>query len=94
MIDEDIETALKRDPEHDDIRKRAQRFGQGISVAIKAIERRKKMKEGSWTTKLGSFLAKLYPIASLSLGLLATIGDVYFLFKLMMTPIGNIVFPT
>lgn len=40
------------------------------------ISRHRKAAEAKWTTKLGNFLAKLYPIVRLSLSVAAAVGDV------------------
>lgn len=59
-----------------DIKQAAQTLGTGIQNALQIIEKKQKLSGSKWTTKAGSFLTRLYPVARLSLGLAAAIGEV------------------
>jgi hypothetical protein len=83
LVDEDIDGAFQAAQTEEDIRRGSKIFTAGIWAALQAVQKRKNLAEGSWTTKLGNVLTKLYPVARLSLDLLASIGDV--LSKLMYT---------
>jgi hypothetical protein len=73
----DTEAAFQAAQEQPDIRHAAKTFSDSIWEVLHAVEKKRKMKSGRWTTKLGNALSKLYPIARLSLGLVQAIGDVY-----------------
>jgi hypothetical protein len=73
----DTEAAFQAAQKQNDIRHAAKTFSDSIWEVLHALEKKRKMKSGRWTTKLGNALSKLYPIARLSLGLAQAIGDVY-----------------
>jgi septation ring formation regulator EzrA len=78
LIDEDLQEAFQKAQRQDNIQRAAVTFSEGIWAALRTVEKKKKSAEGKWTTKLGNVLTKLYPVARLSLGLAANIGDVVF----------------
>lgn len=77
-IDEDLQEAFQKAQGQDNIQRAAMAFSEGIWAALRTVEKKKKSAEGKWITKLGNVLTKLYPVARLSLGLAANIGDVVF----------------
>jgi hypothetical protein len=77
LLDDDMEEAFRVAQTEGDIRRAATTFSTGISIALEAVRKRKKLETGKWTTKLGTVLSKLYPVARLSLDLLGSIGDVF-----------------
>lgn len=77
LIDTELQAAFQSAQEQTDIRHAAKTFSDSIWEVLHAVEKKRKMNSGKWTTKLGNALSKLYPIARLSLGLVQAIGDVY-----------------
>ena len=77
LLDEDMEEAFRAAQTEADIRQAATTFSSGISAALEAVSKKKKIEEGSWTAKLGTVLSKLYPVTRLSLDLLDSIGNVF-----------------
>jgi len=82
LIDEDMEEAFRAAQKESDLKRAATTFSSGISSALEAVRKRKKFEQGRWTTKLGTVLGKLYPVAGLSLNLLGSVGDVFSTSKL------------
>jgi hypothetical protein len=76
LIDEDVQAAFRVAQGQDDIRRGAKTFSDGIWEASRAVEKKAKIADGKWTTKLGKLLRKLYPLARLSLGSVSAIGEV------------------
>jgi len=75
-IDQDLQESFQNAQRGDNIQLAAKNFSECIWGALRAVEKKQKSTEGKWTTKLGNILTRLYPVASLSLGLAAGIGDV------------------
>lgn len=68
-------TFLQSDTELD-IRQAAQALGQRVRTVLRTVEQKHKIGQEKWSTKVGSFLTKCYPIARLTLGLAGAIGEV------------------
>ena len=78
LIDAEVQEAFKNaDNVKGDIRKAAVTFADGIWDAIRTIEQRNLTTQGKWTSKLGHFMTKLYPVATLSVGLAGAVGQVW-----------------
>jgi hypothetical protein len=76
LIGDDFRGAFQNAEAGGDIRKSAQLFGDGVWAALRILERKQKFKQTNWTTRVGTFLTKLYPVARISLGLTVAIADV------------------
>jgi len=59
-----------------DIRQAAKAFGDNVRMVLDTVEQKHKIRQENWSTKVGSFLTKCYPIARLSLELAGAIGEV------------------
>ena len=59
-----------------DIRQAAKAFGYNVKMVLDTVEQKHKIRQENWSTKVGSFLTKCYPIARLSLELAGAIGEV------------------
>jgi hypothetical protein len=58
------------------IKDTAKMFGDNISKVQHVTERRKSLTENKWTSRVGQFFTKLFPIAQFSLNLTVAIADV------------------
>jgi hypothetical protein len=71
--EEDFYGAFSNSQAEVDIRKAAQTFGNRISTVLRKVDKKTEVK---WTTRLGDFLIKLYPLARLSLAMAGGIAEV------------------
>jgi hypothetical protein len=78
LIDYDVECAFQSAEAGKDIRHSAQLFGNDIGTVLRTIEKKTEFKKSKWISRVGGFLTKLYPIASLSLSLAAATGQANF----------------
>ena len=76
LIDNDFIQVFQNTSAHDDFKNSAETFGQKIKVALQAVETRNKITANKWTTRLGSFLKTLLPVANLSVNLAGALGEV------------------
>jgi hypothetical protein len=76
LIDDDLQNAFTTADAGDDVRHSAQLFGSGIKSVLRTIETKNKINESKWTTRVGNFMTKLYPVARLSLSLVEAVGNV------------------
>ena len=76
LIDDEFNGAFQNAQVEQDIRKSARTFGDGIQTAMRTIEKKKLATKGNWTTRLGNFLTKLYPVARFCLSLVGPIAGV------------------
>lgn len=76
LIDEEFQSTFEEAQKHGDIAGASRVFGLGVWGALGTIEKKKIGGQGKWTTKLGNFINKLYPVARLSLEILQAVGDV------------------
>lgn len=76
LIDDDFQNAFMTAEAGDDIRHSAQLFGAGIGSALRTIETKNKINESKWTSRIGKFMTKLYPLARLSLSVVEAVGNV------------------
>lgn len=74
LIEHDFQDAFQSASMGIDIKDAARVFEQGVSATLGTIERKRKLHENKWITKVGEFLKKLYPVTRLSfdLAILAT----------------------
>jgi hypothetical protein len=84
LLEDDFQTAFETAEAEINFRRKAQTFGDGISSAIRTIERKQKHRESNWTAKVGKFLKTLYPVATLSLGVASSVGEVNFSVLLLL----------
>jgi hypothetical protein len=75
-IETEFQIALDAAPAREDIRHATKAFSDSIREVLHVVKTKRKLAEGTWTTKLGSVLSKLYPVTRLSLGLAGVIGNV------------------
>jgi len=75
-LEEDLDGAIEKSGTAAGMTKSAQIFQSEISATLSAIEKKQKLAKGKWTGRLGDFLAKLYPVARLSLSLAGAIAEV------------------
>lgn len=76
LFEEEFNTAFRSAEVIDDIKCSAQSFGEGIWAVLQIMETKKSIGKSAWLTKLGTFLAKVYPVAMLSLNLSASVSEV------------------
>jgi len=77
LIEDDFRDAFENADAHEDFANAAQTFRDGIKSAMVTIRKKQKGEEG-WTTKVGVFITKLYPVAKIALGVSSSIGEVSF----------------
>jgi len=75
-VKDDVHTAIRTAAREQDIKRAALIFVHEISSAIHTIEKRQEASRSKWTGKLGTFIAKLYPVARLSLRLTSAVAEV------------------
>jgi hypothetical protein len=73
---DNFQTAFEDAERETDFRCAARTFKDGIRSVLTVIENKHKSKESKWTSIIGNFIVKLYPIAKLSLGFASAIGEV------------------
>jgi hypothetical protein len=76
LFEDEFNTAFRSAEVSDDIKRSAQIFGDGIRAVLQTMETKKSIGKPAWQTKLGTFLAKVYPVAMLSLNLTASVSEV------------------
>jgi hypothetical protein len=69
LIGGEFQTSFANATATNDIRRSAEIFGDGVWSTLRAIESKYRAANNKWTSKVGNFLAKLYPVASLTLNL-------------------------
>ena len=69
LIGDEFQTSFANATATNDIRRSAEIFGDGVWSTLRAIESKHTAANTKWTSKVGNFLAKLYPVASLTLNL-------------------------
>jgi hypothetical protein len=78
LLGNDLDEEFRDGHAKKSIRHAARTFGNSIAIAIQTIETKTKFKNSKWTSQVGNFLKKIYPVTKLSLGLLQIIGEVNF----------------
>jgi hypothetical protein len=76
LIDADFQKALENVEAGGTVGLAAQAFGEKIRDVMRLIETKKELSKGGWSSRLGTFIAKLYPVASLSLNLASAVAQV------------------
>ena len=69
LIGDEFQTSFAKATATNDIRRSAEIFGDGVWSTLRSIESKHTAANTKWTSKIGNFLAKLYPVASLTLNL-------------------------
>jgi hypothetical protein len=77
LIEKDLENAFQRPDKEADIKHTAKTFGENILTTVQTLERKASFNEGKWMSRVGHFLSKLYPVATLACGLTGAIAEVY-----------------
>jgi hypothetical protein len=80
-----LENAFRKPNNDAEIKHTAKVFGENILTTIQTFERKKSITEGKWTNRVGYFLTKLFPVATLACGLTGAIAEVYSL----LTPLTS-----
>jgi hypothetical protein len=75
-IKDRFDTAFREADANRDIRRGSQVLSKGILAALQTLEVERNIKKDKWTTKVGNFLKKLYPVARLSLNLTGAVVGV------------------
>lgn len=75
-IKDRFDTAFREADANRDIRSGSQVLSKGILTALQTLEAEGNIKKDKWTTKVGNFLKKLYPVARLSLKLTGAVVGV------------------
>jgi hypothetical protein len=75
LIEEDFHKAFEHADAEDNLPGAAQTFSDGIRSALRTIRVKQKYKENNWSTRVGSFLTKTYPVAKIALGVSSTAGE-------------------
>jgi transcriptional regulator NrdR family protein len=83
LLDDDLQAAFQNDKVGKDVKQAAQFFQGRLRATVQAVEQKHKSVEMKGTTKVTSFLSKLYPVAKLSLSFTVAIADVKFLFIIL-----------
>ena len=76
LIENDLHGKLQNIHAHGRLGETAQVFGDQIWEVMRGIESKKEISKKKWTTKLGIFSSKLFPIVSLSLNLADAVSQV------------------
>jgi hypothetical protein len=76
VIGEEFQTVFVNSRPTNDIKRSAQIFGDGIRSTLQTMERKNSTAISKWASKVGNFLAKLYPVVRLSLNLTVAASDV------------------
>jgi hypothetical protein len=77
LIDDELEIAFPEQITPSDIQSTVEIFSNNIRKTLHVSERRKSLTETRWTSDVGQFFTKLYPVARLSCGLTAAIAEVF-----------------
>lgn len=75
-IKDRFDAALRDADAHPDIRQGSQVLSKGILTALRRLEDEQNTKKDKWTTKVGNFLKKVYPVARVSLSLTSAVAGV------------------
>jgi hypothetical protein len=76
LIDSNFQKALQDVEAGGTVRLTAQAFGDQIRDVLRTIETKKELSKTGWISRLGTFVTKLYPVASLSLNLVTGVAQV------------------
>lgn len=76
LIDIDFQKALEDAEAGGAVGLAAQAFGDKIRDVMRLIETKKELFKNRWSSRLGTFITKLYPVASLSLNLVTVAAQV------------------
>lgn len=76
VVEDDFYQAFLVAKTGNDISQAGQLFGNQVSASLGAFEKKKTATQGNWTTRLGNFFTKLYPVARLTLSLAGEVGGV------------------
>ena len=76
LIDIDFQKALEDVEAGGAVGLAAQAFGDKIRDVMRLIETKKELSKNRWSSRLGTFITKLYPVASLSLNLVTIAAQV------------------
>jgi hypothetical protein len=76
LIDDNFNHVFQNTRAHSDIKNTAETFSEKIKVALGAVENKNKITANKWTTRLGSFLKTLLPVANFSVNLAGALGEV------------------
>jgi hypothetical protein len=76
MLDDDLQASLTNIDREKDVRLAAQTLETRLRTTVQAVGKKDESLEGKWTTKVGNFLKKLYPVSQLALSLTAAVSDV------------------
>ena len=81
LIDHEFDEVLKSAEKEMDLTRAADIFGTKIHSVFQTLARKNRLMEGSWTSRLGTFMRKVYPIARIAVGVAGDVGDVSSLSK-------------
>lgn len=76
MLDDDLQASLTNIGGEKDVRLAAQALETRLRTTVLAVGKKDESLEGKWTTKVGNFLKKLYPVSQLALSLTVAVSDV------------------
>jgi hypothetical protein len=76
IIETGVDSAIQKAEAEEDVRKSAHVFGREITNVMRLFEQKESLSKGKWTSRVGDFLTKLYPVARLSLQLTGVIAEV------------------
>jgi hypothetical protein len=85
LLDDDLQIAFQSDEVGKDVKQAAQFFRERLRATVQAVEQKHKSVELKWTSKVTSFLSKLYPVAKLSLSVTVAAADVKFFIVSVLT---------
>jgi hypothetical protein len=75
-IQDEVQSAIQKAEIEPDIKLSAQIFEKEITAILGVTERKQEVSNKKWTGRLANFLSKLYPLASFSLRLTASVSEV------------------
>lgn len=78
VIEEDLESVFQSPQKRElgDLKATAKIFGDNVVMTIKTVEKKQDITQSKWTTQVGLFLTKLYPLARLGCGLMGSVAEV------------------
>jgi hypothetical protein len=76
-LDDELKESLQIADSHETFRSGAKLFGQAIQLTLQKVVKEQKPSGTKWTTTLGNFLIKIYPITKLSSRFILGVADVF-----------------
>ena len=75
VITEEVDIAFRNAEAEKNVAMSARTFSRKITTVLDSIKSRQEGTKPKWTTKLGGFLQKIYPIARLTLNITSSVSE-------------------